>query len=419
MIRLPLFGKDSSPHRTSLIIAIIATIVLWVIMLVSCIFINPNDDKEEFEVVRIILDSTPVEEEPAPQPEVQGEAQANTTSEVQPEVQEQNQQLVSEEPPSPVIEEPAPEPVQEPEPTPAPVVEAPKPVEKTPEKKVTEPKPDPKPEPKPEPKKPEPKPEQKKPDPKPEPKKETKSAETKTETKQEPVPEKPVETVHYDLVKSAEELWAEQQAAKKNAPKPSWEDMFGDDSDSSDNTSTTTTTPQKVVNTQSTTSGGAANVAETQTQRQTSQVQKNTGNQTTSDSTSEALKNIGNTQAKQDTGNTPSVDTNTPGNTPASGTGIKIQMSDGSKRSWREPKDPQIVLSELAEKTVEPNTSVIISFIVQDNGLILRNSSRFTPASKLTSIIQREIIDQISRWIIDPSETETNGVEASFKYTIK
>ena len=381
MIRLPLFGKDSSPHRTSLIIAIIATIVLWVIMLVSCIFINPNDDKKEFEVVRIILDSTPVEEEPAPQPEVQGEAQANTTSEVQPEVQEQNQQLVSEEPPAPVIEEPAPEPVQEPEPTPAPVVEAPKPVEKTPEKKVTEPKPEPKQEPKP-----------------------------------EPVPEKPVETVHYDLVKSAEELWAEQQAAKKNAPKPSWEDMFGDDSDSSDNTSTTTTTPQKVVNTQSTTSGGAANVAETQTQRQTSQVQKNTGNQTTSDSTSEALKNIGNTQAKQDTGNKPSVDTNTPGNTPASGTGIKIQMSDGSKRALREPKSPEIILSKSAQQTVENNTTVTVSFSVQNDGHVLRSSIKFTPASVLSSIIQNEIIDQVSKWVFDPANT---SAIASFEYTIK
>ena len=416
MIRLPLFGKDSSPHRTSLIIAIIATIVLWVIMLVSCIFINPNDDKEEFEVVRIILDSTPVEEEPAPQPEVQGEAQANTTSEVQPEVQEQNQQLVSAEPPAPVIEEPAPEPVQEPEPTPAPVVEAPKPVEKTPEKKVTEPKPEPKQEPKPEPKKPEQKPEQKKPDPKTESKKETKPAETKTETKPEPVPEKPVETVHYDLVKSAEELWAEQQAAKKNTPKPSWEDMFGDDSDSSDNTSTTTTTPQKVVNTQSTTSGGAANVAETQTQRQTSQVQKNTGNQTTSDSTSEALKNIGNTQAKQDTGNKPSVDTNTPGNTPASGTGIKIQMSDGSKRALREPKSPEIILSKSAQQTVENNTTVTVSFSVQNDGHVLRSSIKFTPASVLSSIIQNEIIDQVSKWVFDPANT---SAIASFEYTIK
>lgn len=363
-------------------------------MLVSCIFINPNNDKEEFEVVRIILDSTPVEEEPAPQPEVQGEAQANTTSEVQPEVQEQNQQLVSEEPPSPVIEEPAPEPVQEPEPTPAPVVEAPKPVEKTPEKKVTEPKPDPKPEPK----------------------KETKPAETKTETKPEPVPEKPVETVHYDLVKSNEQLMEEQLAAKKNKPKPSWEDMFGDDSDSSDNTPTTTTTPQKIVNTQSTTSGGAANVAETQTQRQTSQVQKNTGNQTTSDSTSEALKNIGNTQAKQDTGNKPSVDTNTPGNTPASGTGIKIQMSDGSKRALREPKSPEIILSKSAQQTVENNTTVTVSFSVQNDGHVLRSSIKFTPASVLSSIIQNEIIDQVSKWVFDPANT---SAIASFEYTIK
>ena len=60
---------------------------------------------------------------------------------------------------------------------------------------------------------------------------------------------------------------AEQLAAKKNKPKPTWEDMFGDDSDADTSSSTSTTTQQKVVTNQSTTSGGAATVTETQTQR--------------------------------------------------------------------------------------------------------------------------------------------------------
>ncbi|MBO4857371.1 MAG: hypothetical protein J5527_02515 [Treponema sp.] len=422
MIRLPLFGKDSSPHRTSLVIGIIATIVLWVILLVSCIFINPNDDKEKFETIRIVLDSTPVEEEPEESADSKGDENADNVSANEAVVDEVATEPVAETPIEKPVENPVPKnvetsPVNEPQPVVEEVVQ--KVPEPKPEPKV-ETKPEPKPEPKPTPKqetpKPEPKPQEKKPEQKPVEKKPEpqKSVETKPVEK---TPEKPVETVHYDLVKSNEELMAEQLAAKKNKPKPTWEDMFGDDSDAETSSSASTTTQQKVVTNQSTTSGGAATVTETQTQKQTSQVQKNTGNQKESETTSEAIKKIGSTPSGQTTEGSKTDDSskNKP-SASSSGSGINITMADGSKRAIREPEKPEITLSKDAQQAVESNITVIVSFTVQSNGFVSRSSIKFSPASVLAPIIQNEIIEQVCKWVFDPAD---KSAIASFEYTIK
>lgn len=392
MIKLPLFGKDSSPHRTSFVISIIITIILWIGLLIGCFFINPNNDNEKYETVQIILESTPIEEKPEESADSTGDENVANVSANEAVVDEAATEPVAETPVENAVENPVTENVES-----FPVNEAQPLVEevaqKVPETKA-EPKVEPKPEPKPAPKQETPKPVEKKPE-----------------------PEKPVETVHYDLVKSNEELMAEQLAAKKNKPKPTWEDMFGDDSDADTSSSTPATTQQKVVTNQSTTSGGAATVTETQTQRQTSQTQKNTGNQSTSDSTSEAIKKIGNTPSGQTTDGNRTDDSarNKPG-TSSSGSGINITMADGSKRAIREPEKPEISLSRQAQQAVESNVNVIVSFTVQSNGFVSRSSIKFTPASVLAQIIQNEIIEQVSKWVFDPAD---NPGTANFEYTIK
>jgi hypothetical protein len=434
MIKRPLFGKDSSPHRTSFVISIIVTIVLWLGLLIGCFFINPNNDDDKYETVQIILESTPIEEKPEESADSTGDENAANVSANEAVVDEAATEPVAETP----VETPADNPIENPvtENVEALPVNEPQPVVEEVVQKAPEPKPEPKVEPKPEPKptpkqetKPEPKVEpkqqEKNPEPKPEPKPvekkpepqkrvETKSAETKAVEK---TPEKPVETVHYDLVKSNEELMAEQLAAKKNKPKPTWEDMFGDDSDVETSSSTPASTPQKVVTNQSSTSGGAATVTESQTQRQTSQAQKNTGNQSTSDSTSEAIKKIGNTPSGQTTdGNKTDDSAKNKPDTSSSGSGINITMADGSKRAIREPEKPEIILSKQAQQAVESNVTVIVSFTVQSNGFVSRSSIKFTPASVLAPIIQNEIIEQVSKWVFDPAD---NPGTASFEYTIK
>ena len=425
MIRLPLFGKDSSPHRTSFVISIIVTIVFWLGLLIGCFFINPNNDDDKYETVQIILESTPIEEKPEESADSTGEENAANLSANEAVVDEAVTEPVAETPVDNAVENPVTENVETlPVNEPVPVVE--EVAQKVPETKAEpkvetkpEPKPTPKQESKPEPKV-EPKQQEKKPEPKPvekkpEPQKtvETKAAETKAVEK---TPEKPVETVHYDLVKSNEELMAEQLAAKKNKPKPTWEDMFGDDSDVETSSSTPATTQQKVVTNQSSTSGGAATVTESQTQRQTSQAQKNTGNQSTSDSTSEAIKKIGNTPSGQTSDGNKDDSSKSKPSTTSAGKGINITMADGSKRAIREPEKPEITLSKQAQQAVESNVTVIVSFTVQSNVFVSRSSIKFTPASVLAQIIQNEIIEQVSKWVFDPAD---NPGTASFEYTIK
>lgn len=419
MIKLPLFGKDSSPHRTSFVISIIITIILWIGLLIGCFFINPNNDNEKYETVQIILESTPIEEKPEESADSTGDENAANVSANEAVVDEAATEPVAETP----VETPADNPIENPvtENVEALPVNEPQPVVEEVVQKAPEPKPEPKVEPKPEPK-PTPKQETTKPEPKPkvEPKPEPKPApkqETPKPVEKKPEPEKPVETVHYDLVKSNEELMAEQLAAKKNKPKPTWEDIFGDDSDAETSSSTPATTQQKVVANQSSTSGGAATVTESQTQRQTSQTQKNTGNQSTSDSTSEAIKKIGNTPSGQTTdGNKTDDSAKNKPSTSSSGSGINITMADGSKRAIREPEKPEIALSKQAQQAVESNVTVIVSFTVQSNGFVSRSSIKFTPASVLAQIIQTEIIEQVSKWVFDPAD---NPGTASFEYTIK
>ena len=413
MIKLPLFGKDSSPHRTSFVISIIITIILWIGLLIGCFFINPNKDDEKYETVQIILESTPIEEKPEESADSTGDENAANVMANEAVVDEVATEPVAETP----VETPADNPIENPvtENVEALPVNEPQPVVEEVVQKVPEPKPEPKVEPKPEPKpetKPTPKQETPKPEPKPAPKQETPKP-----VEKKPEPEKPVETVHYDLVKSNEELMAEQLAAKKNKPKPTWEDMFGDDSDAETSSSTPATTQQKVVTNQSSTSGGAATVTESQTQRQTSQAQKNTGNQSTSDSTSEAIKKIGNTPSGQTTdGNRTDDSSKNKPSTTSAGNGINITMADGSKRAIREPEKPEISLSRQAQQAVENNITVIVSFTVQSNGFVSRSSIKFTPASVLAQIIQNEIIEQVSKWVFDPAG---NPGTASFEYTIK
>ncbi len=47
----PLFGQDSSPHKTSNIISIIVTAVIWVSFGVSSIFITINTNIPKYEEI--------------------------------------------------------------------------------------------------------------------------------------------------------------------------------------------------------------------------------------------------------------------------------------------------------------------------------------------------------------------------------
>ena len=65
MIRQPLFGQDSSPHFTSLILSSIITLICWIIFCVLCFVIKFKPAVPEYKEIQIVLSSTPTEQKVA------------------------------------------------------------------------------------------------------------------------------------------------------------------------------------------------------------------------------------------------------------------------------------------------------------------------------------------------------------------
>ena len=60
MLKQPLFGQDSSPHITSMLISAIATLVCWIIFCVMCFVIKFKPAVPEYKEIQIVLSSTPI-----------------------------------------------------------------------------------------------------------------------------------------------------------------------------------------------------------------------------------------------------------------------------------------------------------------------------------------------------------------------
>lgn len=382
MLKQPLFGQDSSPHRTSFFISLLSTFIFWILFTVLAIFIKIDAPSPQFKTVQIVLDSPlPLEE----------------TKETESEFTNETENAVVES--SSVIEESLPlvetvEPVvdiPEPKVEPTPIVEAPKPLVEKPAPVIEKPTPAKK-----------------------EPVKEVPKVE-KTETK--PVETTPVVTdeskkVDYALQKSVEELMEEQMANKKAKQDFDWDAMFGDDSSS---TEKTTSSESKKVTTSSSTAGSAANTASQENTRQTSNSDSAKKNSTSaSQSTSSDLDKIAKAESKSGSG----TKTDIAAKTSKDGSGkVMMEMADGSKRALMRPKEPAINLSEQAAQTFTLSKATVkITFKVVQKGNVPRTEIKITPESILTESIRKEIIDQLSQWIFE--EADFDGT-ATFEYTIE
>jgi hypothetical protein len=400
MLKQPLFGQDSSPHRTSFFISLLSTFIFWVLFTVMAIFVKIDNPSPQFKTVQIVLDSSlPLEQTE--------EAESEFTSDIENAVAESEavaEEIVAEA--SPVIEESFPlvetvEPVvdiPEPKVEETPVVETPKPLVEKPAPVIE----------KPAPAKKEPVVEKKQ-----EPVKEVPKVE-KIETK--PAETTPVATdeskkVDYALQKSVEELMEEQMANKKTRQDFNW-DMFDDDSSSAEKT---TSSDSKKVTTSSSTAGSAANTASQESARQTSNsdsAKKNSA--TASQSTSSDLDKIAKAESKSGSG----TKTDIAAKTSKDGSGkVMMEMADGSKRALMRPKEPAINLSEQAAQTFTLSKATVkITFKVVQKGNVPRTEIKITPESILTESIRKEIIDQLSQWIFE--EADFDGT-ATFEYTIE
>lgn len=410
MIFQPLFGKDSSPHKTSLVISVIATVILWIAMTVSSVFIKINPKVKTYKTVQITLDSTPTTEV-EPIKEESNENLEKFAEEITEEISEADsiieestefmeetidsivedipvvEQPVTSEPvmeeipqvsePLPVVEKVVEE-IKQPEPVKTPVVEkieTPKPVEKAPEPIVE------------------------------------KVVEQVKEIVPEPVVEKKSEPYKPELQKSVDELMAEQMANKKQKTEIDWDAMFGDDSPKSENTSQQT---QQKVTTQNQTAGSAATGVQSNSEtKKTTKSETPTKSETTSKATSDLLNKISeSTYSSKNTNGTESVALI---NSEKTGDGkVRMEMSDGSTRTLIEPSVPNIQLSDKAAALADACT-VTISFTVLENGNVPLNDIKITPAAILPEIAKNEIINQINKWLFDSGMTSAT---ASFQYTI-
>ena len=373
MLKQPLFGQDSSPHKTSLILSLIITGVLWILFIIASFFIKFAPKHKEYKVVQIVLDT-------AKSPENSEKSVVPEQSAV-PELVEGVEGPQTEQP----VVEPAPAVV---EPTPA-VVE---PVETTP-KPAPQPKPTPAPAKKSEPAK------------KTEPVK--KSEPAKKEYTKVPEPES-YGTFLDDNIDFG---------TKKNNPSQhNWDDYFSDETIPE----TQPQINQKVdkVTKESGMEGSAASTSNP-SQSQTSSKSSETANKTNpapsaSNDTRSALSNI---KSAPDTASTrPNVKESTPTNTSKDSNGqTSMQMKDGTTRRVIKPVPAEINLSPEVNLLIKEDITVNIEFRVLADGNVPRGEIKITPESALPAKVRDEIYNQLSNWVFNPG---SSAASATFEYSI-
>ena len=371
MLKQPLFGQDSSPHKTSLILSLIITGVLWILFIIASFFIKFAPKHKEYKVVQIVLDTA--------------------KSPVPPEVQEQS-----------AAPEQAPAPAEQsvvPEQTPAPAESQPvvtEPVEVQPSKPVvTEPKPAQKSQPK-----------------------TTPSPAKKTEPVQKSEPAKKEYTKVPEFTEYATD-YSDFDFNNVSTSKPKEFDwsQFDDSSTSSESQPAVSQKVEKVT-TQSAIQGSAASTS-TANQRQTSSsstttTNKQTSSSSASSSTSSALSNIKSASYTASTGDSLKAITNAKTSKSSDGQ-ISMQMQDGTTRVLRDPITPAIKLSAQAAALIDSDRTVNIEFRVLADGNVPRGEIRITPESILPPKVREEIYNQLCQWIFDAG---SSAAYASFEYTI-
>lgn len=397
MIRLPLFGKDSSPQYTAPRIAAIGTLIVWIILLLVMIFV-PVKKPPKYETVKIVLE---------PLPETKKKVPEKTETVAKSNKQELAQKTESEAAPleKPVekkteqkVEKPAQEKPAQKE-APAPVKEQPK-LQKTADVAKAAPKQE---------------------TPKDAPKQAAKPAETvkpKTPAKTEVPKTEQKAATPPKLVKSVEQLMEEQAAAKKNTPKDFNWDFFDDDDSpevpaSSSNTSQNT---GRKMDSSEALSGNAGTTTASQSQRQTSAtaVEKPVKDNSVSGSTSELLNKIAETSYSSNNEGAKSVAMIR--SAKATDGAISMEMEDGTRRRLVSPKNPKIDISPENAKLINGSPTVTISFTVHMSGNVPQSEIEIRPASLLPQAVQNEIKAQVSTWLFEKANVAS---QASFKFTIE
>lgn len=365
------------PFTNTEIFSMVFTIFLWtaIILCLTLIPVHITEPQKDYETIHISLNSVPekkVEEASLGKPV----AKADKDEPGVPPVQKAAEQPKTAEPPK--------------------AVEAPKAVEQPKAAAKTETKPAPKTESKPAPK-----------------------TETKTVAKTEPAPAPKTEPKPQQLVKSMEELMAEQSRA---APKKTVDDYDWDDWDDWDDSSTVsvskTTAKTSVSNApqqQSSISGTAAKSDSSGTNTNVSAVSSSGSERDTGVSENTLRQLAGMKSYPGETGGvTGNISVDAAERVGNGGKEIHIKMSGGAMRRLLSPASPFIDLGDTASQ-IDSAKEVEIRFTVLAGGTVPYSSIKVTPESVLPPDVNRRIQDQLSRWRFEPAESDG---QATFSYTI-
>ena len=382
MVKQPLFGQDSSPHITSMLISAIATLVCWIIFCVMCLVIKFKPAVPEYKEIQIVLSSTPTEQKVAEEQSTVQES-ASAVLENASAVPENasavpvNQTAVAEALEAPAVAET----VVEQQPAVVEPVETTKPAET---KKVVSTS-----------------------------STTTSSAKTtttqpKTTTTATPKTTDPSKKVNFDDYQYATDYSDFSfNNTSSNSSKQSFDWSQFDDSSSEPEPAVS----QKVdkVTTQSTIQGSAGQTTTQQTQTKTSS--QNKAKDTTpaaSSSTSDALRSIQNTTGAPASGGT------------ATGSSDVQKFSSDLDITWnggaaRKAKGSLSINLTTGSSIKEKKTTVKIEFIVGEDGYVTPGSVKITPESLLPEEVRKEVISQINLWRFNEG---TSRSIATFEYTI-
>ena len=367
MYKQPLFGEDSSPHITSMLVSAIVTLVCWIIFCVLCLVIKFKPKTPEYKEVQIVLSSTPVVEK-----------EKTEAAESAPAAAMQEEAVVV-------------EPVET-----TPVPELPKPVE-TPvaQAKVDAPKKTAAPA-----------------------KASTASSKTSVTSPKASSPSTkttdPAKKVNFDDYQYATDYSDfDFNNVSTNGTKVFDDSLFPVDSSEPE--------PQishqvKTVTTQSSIQGSAGEASANKNQTQTSQSSGKTQTpQSASTATSNALNNIRNTVYSTSIGSNTKTITEAKTSKGSDGT-LSMAMKDGTTRVLLNPVPPVIKLSDTAAALIDTTRTVTLEFHVLSSGNVPRGEVTITPVSLLPDDVRNEILDQLSRWQFESSATDAR---ATFEYTIE
>lgn len=358
MIHPPLFGIDSSPQYTAPRLAGIGTGIFTLIFSLIVIFVPGPKPKEKYETIRIVLDTTPLQDvfnEPG-----------ESSGEMAEPFEEISEPVIAE---TPAIPE-------------TPVTSEEKVVEKT---IVTE---------------------------TPKQVESPKAAETVKPKVEEPKWTKRTDN-DWASRKTMDELLAEQAENRSSSLKDFDESAFDFGSNISESQ---TQTVQKNKTSEPALSGSAAIATKETNDRQatTSTISGKLESTVVDENVSNALSGISNTEYKEKTYS--NSNSTVKMKTAETSGGTSVSMNDGTSRLLQKPKVPRISIpSDLADE-INQSITVTISFSVLADGSVPESSVQIIPRSLISDELFSDIAFQLSTWKFDSGSSKAT---ASFAFTIE